>query len=328
VASRWSPSFTRSRSTYNNALNRQLESGKTYAQAARGLDAEGNPQGIYLHLHADQTEILRRDAGSLSALVRTMSSNIRQRVSSLVRQTASAQFMGIPVTAAVAGLGIVLVPWWRIALGSGLLLLCFMALQAAMLLSLHFTWDRYLLPLFPAMAIWAGMGTEGLARLGERVAPRWRVLAPSAPAFVATAAAAALVCALSVWSLAPVRAVGELSDMEDALTRAIGTAIADDARGRGVTGRPIIMGAGLAPAFYAGGTLRYLPHADGDRALSYLRRVNPQYIVLRESEAFQAPYLKQWMARNPAPECASALPFAPPEQSEAVHIWRWSCRRG
>jgi len=90
--------------------------------------------------------------------------------------------------------------------------------------------------------------------------------------------------------------------------------------------RPVIAGIGLAPAYYAGGVLRYLAYGPEDMAIQYLYRMSPDYIVMQKSEATQAPYLRAWLETGIPSECAQDLPETDGSvRHNDIRVWVWEC---
>ena len=85
------------------------------------------------------------------------------------------------------------------------------------------------------------------------------------------------------------------------------------------------MGLRLAPIHYAGGEVVYLPWAEEARALQFIQRVGPDYIVLHDGEVNQVPYGSKWFTEGISATCAE--PVALPAGAERHRVWRWTCKQ-
>ncbi|HSW23894.1 MAG TPA: hypothetical protein VLJ62_14095, partial [Burkholderiaceae bacterium] len=112
---------------------------------------------------------------------------------------------------------------------------------------------------------------------------------------------------------------------EDLASRDLGRWMASHAAARDPAVRPIIMGIGLAPVYYAHGTMRYLPYGNEAAALNYVRRMRPDYVVLREFELKQVPYGAAWLERGIDDACAKPVVPLPTTATTRSRMWRWDC---
>jgi hypothetical protein len=69
--------------------------------------------------------------------------------------------------------------------------------------------------------------------------------------------------------------------------------------------------------------MRYLPHANEELALAYIRRMKPQYLVLRGWE--NPPYAADWLERGIRDECAVIARDRWLDPLDKSRVWRWNC---
>lgn len=313
------------KSSYNNVQNERIRAGMTVPEAGRGLDASGNPAGVFLNLHLDQAAQLRQPTASASSLVGTLLADPAVRARRIARRTLTSGFISAPWAFALAFVGVCLTPWWRTRFFEGTTLIGVSLLQGLMLFSVDQAWARYFFPLTPLLLMWAGVGLEGMAAgtsaLMFRRRAEWRRIASYGICLVGGTA-------LTLAAFEPVRANGELLQAEDVVSREIGQWMAEDARLRGIPGRPIVMGVALNSTYYAGGTMRYLPYGSEDAALAHVHRMEPHYLVLRASDVTlkQTPYAGDWMQRGIPDACAALAREEWSSSSEPARVWRWTCR--
>lgn len=311
------------KSGYNNVESERIRQGMTVSEATRGLDANGNPTGVFLNLHLDQAPQLRQTSAEAVSLVETLTTNPVVRIRRLARQTLTANFISAPWLFVLACIGVVFTRWWRTRFFEGTTLIGVSLLQGLPLLSVDFAWTRFFFAFAPLLLMWSGVGLERIAAaVSTRVfRQNWRPVASYGICLCGGAA-------MAVATFQPVRAVGDLSQSGDRVSKEVGRWIAADARLRMVTGRPIVMGMAVnSISYYAGGTIRYLPYAHDDAALTYILRMQPHYLVLRESDVSleRAPYAEDWIQRGIPDECAELAREEWSSSSERVRVWRWTC---
>jgi 4-amino-4-deoxy-L-arabinose transferase-like glycosyltransferase len=306
----------------NNAITLRLRQGLGYQEAARGLGPDAEPLGPFLF--SDQHAQLAAPAVDGTGLVAALLADPVGRAAELAETVVRARPLGSPLVLALALVGIVATPWWRTRVFEGAALLAVPALGLAVLLSLQFTWERYLLPLLPAGLVWAAAGADRIGRWSTLAAVRLGLPARLS-ALAGPVAAAGLALGVLVLAARGVTDVGEFSQTRHADVREAGRWIRADYAARGRVARPKIAGIGLALAHYAGGEEVYLPAADEPRALRFLHRVRPDYLALRDSEIQQTSYAPDWYAGRVADACAQPVADLPAAAAAHFRIWRWSC---
>ncbi len=311
------------KSAVNNLITERLRAGLGYGEAGRGLAPDASPEGPFLL--PDQHALLAREGDGGGGLLHSLASVPRWRIRHLATWVATAGFLGAPAVVLLALAGLGRGRWWRDRRLEVLALLGIPAIVGLALLTVQFQWDRYLFPLLPAMLVWAAAGAEQLAGLVARLARRLGTPDDTAR-FARRAVTAGLALAVVVTAAPAVPALGDLNQTRAPGIRAAGARVRQDhARSPDPARRPLIAGVGLAIGHYAEGRITYLPHADEARALRYLRRVDPDYLALRYSEALRLPYAAAWLRRGPATACAAPVGDLPPDAAAAVRLWRWTC---
>jgi hypothetical protein len=180
-----------------------------------------------------------------------------------------------------------------------------------------FLWDRYMYPLIPLWMPWLG---AGYALLSE-VVSRW-IARPGVTAPVLGMAAIVLVSA-SEYGRA--REHIDFAQAADAPLREVGTYLRSRAS---PDQKLLVMGFGAVIPYYADADLGYLPFTeDEQRALRYVHWREPDYLVIRESELNQGPYLSSWLTSGVPDACARPLRRQQSARGQ-IHIWKWDCRQG
>jgi len=294
------------KSSFNNLLSeRTRKDGMSVEEAGRGLDAEGRPVGAFMF--RDQTEVLRRPSGTLGSTVRgTLKDPLHRTYRVALQVSRSSALGGMPIVL-LALVGVLCSGWWRGHKSEVAAILTVPILTLVALLTLDWTWFRYLIPLLPALLLFAAAGLGWIAR-------RSRPLA-----------AALGVTVLAVSGRGVARTF-EISQTRDVDMRIAGEWIRDrHAELNSSRVRPLIMGVRVSPVHYAKGELVYLPWADEATSLRYIHTVQPDYVMLRESEARSAPFAAKWLRGELDDSCAE--PVELPPGAEPYHVWRWTCTR-
>lgn len=314
------------KSAVNNLITERLRAGLGYGEAGRGLGPDASPEGPFLL--SDQHALLAREGDGGGGLVHSLASVPRWRIRHLATWVATAGFLGAPavVLLALAGLGVG--RWWRGRVLEGLALLGVPAIVGLALLTVQFQWDRYLFALLPAALVWSAAGAEQAGRFAARLADRLGTRDHTRQ-FAGTAVTAGLALAVVATAAPAVPALEDLNQTRASGIRAAGEWLKQDyGPSPDPARRPLVAGVGLALTHYAEGVIAYLPHADEARALQYLRRVGPDYLALRYSEALRLPYAAAWLRRGPLGTCAAPVEDLPASAAAAVRLWRWTCDPG
>jgi hypothetical protein len=248
------------------------------------------------------------------------------RAQTIATRIRNARWLGSPLLLILIAVGLVGTGWWKSRLFEGLVLLALGALPIMALMTLQWTWSRYFMPLLPPGVIWAAAGADRIASGFTAVADRMG-LKGSLSRLLPYGLAGLLLLAVVAQSARYLTTVFELSQTRHSDIRATGEWIRRDFQADLATRRPVIASIGLALAHYAEGETLYLPHADSERALKYLRATGPDYVAIRDSEGPSLPYLSEWPGREPLDECAERVTL-PAEAAAHFAVWRWKCRAG
>lgn len=303
-----------SKSSLNSPVNARMAQGMSYPEAARGLNSDLTPAGP--HLYKDQYIAFRQKVAGLGSLLETGLADPVGRTVAIARELATAAFLGSPwiYIAVLAGL---VAGWWRYAPWPGLLWLSFCALQLMFLFLLQYTFARYL---FPLLAVLIPVAAAGIASLSSLPLFQRRAAAAS-PAIAGLA-----VALIALASHDQTMQVGELLQSRDEVAAEAGRWMkAEHERSDAADRRAHVMGYGLVAPFYADAEFDYLPYAEEALALEYIRRLDPDFIIVRSSELHQAPYFKAWLERGIAHSCATAGFDKTSPDGERFRVWTWRC---
>jgi hypothetical protein len=147
---------------------------------------------------------------------------------------------------------------------------------------------------------------------------------------LATLTGAVIIIAVVASAYGPASRVSELRETRDESVKQAGLWLRSEtsqaSRDVETPARPQLMGFSAALSFYSGAVLSYLPYANSDRALEYIRKKAPDFIALRSSERNLAPYTLEWLDAGIPDECA--VPVFQTRSSIGVlaRVWRWTCR--
>jgi 4-amino-4-deoxy-L-arabinose transferase-like glycosyltransferase len=313
------------KSAINGFSVMRITQGMGLSEANRGLGPNAEPEGPYLRF-SDQHALLAYPPEGAPGVLATVMEAPVTRAQTIASRIRYARWLGSPMLLVLIAVGLVGTVWWKSRLFEGLVLLALGALPIMALMTLQWTWTRYFMPLLPAGVIWAAAGAEGIASGFAAVAARIG-LKGSLPRLLNHGLAGVLLVAVVAQSARYVTTVLELSQTRHSDIRAAGEWIRRDYQADIASRRPVIASIGLALAHYAEGETLYLPYADSERALKYLRAAGPDYVAIRESEGGSLPYLSEWTEREPPDECAERVTL-PAEVAAHFAVWRWKCRAG
>jgi hypothetical protein len=313
------------KSAINNAISLQMAQGISYAEAARGVGPDGEPQGVFLAL--DQYELLRTQRGGTRAILRSIAEAPVDHARKLASRVLWSRFLGSPLIVVLIAFGIVGTAWWRSRVLEGIILLAILTQALVVPFSVQWTYPRFLLPLVPVGMVWAAAGADRIGHAVTTITERWH-LARHGRTVAGWWASAILVMGVTLYSFRSVLRTGELAQTRDGEFRAAGEWIKSDYRGSGQTSMPKIASIRLATAHYAAGEVVYLPYGDEGRALRFLHRSAPQYLVLHLSELSQTPYGVQWFRNGIADRCALPVVNLPSATTGLLRIWKWKCGPG
>jgi len=131
------------KSAYNNVLNERVRGSMTLPEALRGLDANGNPSGVFLSLHLDQAAQLRQPSAGANSLVGTLFADPIGRTQRIVHRTLTSRFLSAPWIFVLVFIGVLFAPWWRTRVWEGLTLLGISLLQGFVILSVDYAYARH-----------------------------------------------------------------------------------------------------------------------------------------------------------------------------------------
>lgn len=217
---------------------------------------------------------------------------------------------GTVLLSLLAVLGFVAGPWTRQRVANQAILLAYGFVIVLSLASVFQFWDRYFVGFVPLLVVWAANGIDVLASLLDRKA----ALRPSRflPLVLTGAGLAVLLFSTKV-SFA--------DDSTSTVERQAGLWLAQ----HGGAGSRILSISDQAP-FYAHGTWLMLPYApDANAALRFVRKVQPDYIVLDSDYAAEHPYVKQWL-ESAVPDARARAVYALPDErgTPEIRIFRWT----
>jgi 4-amino-4-deoxy-L-arabinose transferase-like glycosyltransferase len=308
------------KSSVNDNIVLRMKSGMNQLQANSGLGANGSEDGV--GLEDDQFLYARTHPVPLAVKFHLIADGWGLRFLEVLRDLRSANYLGSPFVWLLAAVGLLGGKWKRLRLAHEGLLCAMTALLLLILGSMHFVWDRFLFPILPLLVLWAAHGAVVLYEWIEGILVRMR----SEPKWYGRILALALpVSGILLLLVASARGVGDLGEIREARAVELETAGLWIASHGNV--EKTVMTVGMVVPFYAGATARLLPYTDSVSALEYLHRHDPDFIVLRDAERDQRPYLPEWLQNGIPDACAHMVHrLGEPPEHEIV-IYEWSCRQ-
>lgn len=187
-------------------------------------------------------------------------------------------------------------------------------LTLVILLSLRFVWGRYLFPFLPFLVLWAAAGVDSISAWIARWVPQ--TLAPR----TAMASRTLLTAALLLWALLGLPKEGELAEAKLSYVKEAGLWL-----NAYKPGPKNLMAVGSTVPYYANGTEFYLPYTDSTRALAYIHRKKPDFIVLQADELETRPYMSDWFEHTIPDRCAQLIRHTEGPVPHQIKIYQWTC---
>lgn len=313
------------KSAINGFSVMRITQGLGYGEANRGLGPNAEPEGPYLRF-SDQHALLAHPPEGAPGVLATIMVAPVTRAKAIASRIRYARWLGSPLILFLIAVGLVGTVWWKSRLFEGLVLLAMGALPILALMTIQWIWSRYFMPLVPAGVLLAAAGADRIASGVAAVAVRMG-LKGSLPRLLNHGLAGLLLLAVIAKSARHVTTLSDFSQARRPDMRVAGEWIRGDFQADLATRRPVIASIGLALAHYAEGETLYLPYADTEQALIYLRAAAPDYVAIRDSEGQNLPYAAEWPAREPLDECAERVTL-PSAAAAHYAVWRWKCRAG
>ena len=301
------------KSALNEIINQRMNRGMSYQEAGYGLGPNLEPEGPYLT--ADQFALKAPPMSTqLAMVVRSYFRGIARRTSYIVIAVGAERVFGSPLICLLVVVGIFRPGWAeRKWLKEGLLLSA-AGLTLVILLSLRFVWGRYLFPFLPFLILWAAVA---IVFLSDRIAG-W--LPGTSPATAATVTQVLLTAILLLWPIPAVPKDPDLAEGTKAYVKQTGLWL-DHYK----PGNKYLMAIGSSLPYYANGTQLYLPYANSARALAYIHRKRPDFIVLQADELGARPYLREWFERSIPDSCARLISHSEGPVTQQIEIYQWTC---
>ena len=301
------------KSGLNGIINRRMNRGMSYQEAAYGLGSNLEAEGPYLT--ADQFSIKAPSTSSeIGATVHSYFHGIAGRFAYIVIAVGAERGFGSPLICLLVLVGLFRPKWCeRKWLQEGLLLSA-AGLTVIILLSLRFVWGRYLYPFLPFLVLWAAAGIIACADWVSR----WVEDRNASALRIATVVALAGVLLGLAW--AGLRRDGDLAESRKSYLRAAGLWL-----NHYKAGRKDLMAIGSTLPYYANATELYLPYADSSRALAYIHLRRPDFIVLQADELEARPYLREWFVHGVPDVCAKPIQHTEGPILQQIEIYEWTC---
>lgn len=303
-----------------NALMRsRVNTGMSYRQAAYGVNRELVVEGPLLEPNAFVT--MSPFKNGLADVIPYVLTSAKANVRSVFRSIFALHF-GYPVLFLLVVIGLFRSPWnLQRTIDEGFLLLLFAALALVILAGAPAVWDRIAFPMLPILLLWVAKGTDELSDWAEKsVSSMGQALGRLATRIGLAVLLISPVLQLLVAALG-FRFVGDLQDSygPNVSSKRAGLWLGEYMAGSDKR----IMDTGIIVAYYSGGLWMGLPYADSDVALAYIRKKQPEFIVLRGRARGARPYLDAWLKWGIPDESAELIYETGTRPDNQIRIYRW-----
>lgn len=301
------------KSAVNGIVNRRMNRGMSYQEAAYGLGSNLEEEGP--EQTADQFSIKAPSTSSeIAATARSYFHGIAGRTAYIVSAVGTERSFGSPLICLLVLVGIFRPKWGeRKWLQEGLLLSA-AGLTVIILLSLRFVWGRFLFPFLPFLVLWAAAGIIVCADWVSR----WVEARNVSALRMATIVALAGVLLGLAW--AGLRRNYDLAESRKSYLREAGLGLNNYK-----AGRKDLMAIGSTLPYYANATQVYLPYTDSSHALAYIHLRRPDFIVLQADELELRPYLREWFVHGVPDVCAKPIQHTEGPILQQIEIYEWTC---
>jgi hypothetical protein len=231
------------------------------------------------------------------------------RHASEIAHVAASRVCGTIVLLALAVLGFVAGAWNRRRAGNQAILIAYGIVVTVGLASVYHFWERYFVGYVPLLVVWGANGIDVVAgAIAQRTTQRWAKLVPIA------------VMGLLLVAVAFSTKTGFTDDDGNSLAeRQAGTWLAQHG-GAGAR----ILSISDQSVYYANGVWWMLPTVpDNGTALRYVRKLQPDFIVLDRDYAAERPYVTAWLASG-LPDPAARVVYTLGDRSApTIDVVKW-----
>jgi 4-amino-4-deoxy-L-arabinose transferase-like glycosyltransferase len=297
------------------AIGQRMDHGMSYLEASYGIDEDLREEGIHLKTGREvlQSGALQvTGATSFLTVARYFLRSARRNLGSLLRMIARNRAFGSPLLFLLVLSGLFRTSWSRDRIGAEIVLLTTFATAVLILLVGQSHDFRHTLLLLALLTIW---GANGVEELVEWAAGTASVMFEHGLGGVSVGLRVLVVLALSGMAFQAIGTVGEFSQSSQSSLKQAGLWLR-----RYAPGPKLIMGTGTTVAYYAGGSLRYLPYANSALALRYIDKVSPNYVVLEAVNL--RPYIESWI-KSGIPTARARQIYSGGEGEDEVMIYEW-----
>jgi 4-amino-4-deoxy-L-arabinose transferase-like glycosyltransferase len=295
------------KSLLNLDIGLRMGQGMTYTVAADAIDRNLNQTGPELSqdYFFEPAGYSRPSLGEITAFAWQ---NLLRHVREIAHVLAS-RLCGTAAFALLAAFGFFAGPWSRQRVWNQAILTAYGVVIAVSLASVFHFWDRYFVGFVPLLIVWGANGIAVIDRaLVARFGRGWL-------GFASLAVAGTLLIALLFSTK-----IRFVDDSQSLVERTAGSWLAEN----GGPGSRILSISDQS-VFYAGGTWWMLPYTpDDDTALRYVKKVDPNYVVLDSDYAAERPYVMKWLASGIPDRRARVVFSLKPPGGPDIALIRWS----
>jgi hypothetical protein len=296
------------------AWGTKMRAGMSYNEAATKIRDDLSGEGVFMKSY---NETLKEASYTPRDLILYLLSSAPRNVKRIYEALATFQTQGAPVLFILAVIGLLRTAWDRRRLVNEGILLVSGLTMVLVLLSVQAFWPRFFHPFMALLLLWGGKGADELYHWSHDTVASISLQRgiPKRAGITVQWIAIVLVFALSLRAV-----LGEMEFRDEMLTdrKTAGQWLAQH-----WPGPKWVMATSLIPAYYADGSLMYLPYASSDLALRYIAKKKPDFIVLLEYSEREPPYLAQWFEQGIPDQSAELIYDEGDSQHERVKIYRW-----
>ena len=305
----------------NYTIGERELAGMSPGEASRGIDENLNVTGPLL----DQNRF-----ATYSPYARTPRDILRYFLKMaglkkywVYRDVLTSFALGSLVLWIVAALGLFAAPWDRERFFREMFLIAVMVYFVVILLAAHATHERYTFSLLPIALSWF---SRGLAALWDWAAQSVAAIQRRAILNPRMAGAAFAAIPLMLVLLSSASGTQDVNELQTArplylpLKRAGLWLKNQHPAPKNIFSSAVV-------AYYSGADQWLFPYSDGPLAVRYIRKINPDFLVIEPSAERNAPYLADWV-ENGIPDSQAVLVYQERSPLGVTAIYRWQKTEG
>jgi hypothetical protein len=294
----------------------RINQGMSYPESVAGIGPDLSDQGVFMRPNVD---VLRSADYSLREYTWFVLNAAKKNVAPIIRTLSGESALGSPCLFALVVLGVFGSTWSRERLQRDGVVVIYALMFVLVLLTVQELWFRYLYAVVAMLLFWGAKGSDQLGVWGQATV---RSVVRNDAIAIATGESLKWLAVLLLLGLA-FRGISSIDQFDESMKPARKEAGLWIARQPHATLPVRVMSWDLQVPYYAHADMMLLPYANSDRALAYIEKHAPDYIVLTGGSPGGLPYTNAWFADGiPSTNAQLVYDQAKPA-SEHIKIYRW-----